>query len=252
MDTYIELSTFDTWNTRLEQIYSVHDLSYTYVVFDKNFPLSENVKELYDKFQSAYGEEHLANATKWTISSTELDVGSLILNQTYENINASLVSMEAQTHYSRTVNTSAGTTYTRTTYSGNGTTYDRTTNTAGITNGRTSHTAETTYSRTMIPVTTYSRSSNRAEQGCSSQSNDGRSGYSTKFSSRVINTNRTSYNEVICEGAGARYTRTSNTAGTSYSYLTCTEGTTYSRTSYGASTTYSRTQHGATTTYTES
>ena len=252
MPTRIQLATFKTWNDRLAHVYSTHGLEYTYVVYDKTHPLSENVKELYDNFQSAYNEEHLANATKWVISYGELDVGYRIKQSTADNINASLSSMEAQTHYTRIVNTSAGTTYTQTVYSSNGTTYGRSTYTAGVTNGRTTHTATATNSRTSNPVTTYERTSNRAEQGCSSQSNDGRSGYTSNFSTRVINTNRTSYDEMICEAASVRYTQTTNTAGTSYTNITHTNSVTYSRSTYGASTTYSRTQHGATTTYTES
>ena len=94
MPTRIQLATFNTWNDRLAHVYSTHGLEYTYVVYDKTHPLSENVKELYDNFQSAYKEEHLANATKWVISYGELDVGYRIRQSTADNINASLSSME--------------------------------------------------------------------------------------------------------------------------------------------------------------
>ena len=252
MPTQIQLSTVQAWNDRLNSIYSTHGLSYTYVVFDTVHPLSEDIKELYNSFQTAYQETHLANAVKWTIADGGLDVGALMLYETIEDVNTSLTSMEAQTHYNRVANT-AGTTYSRTYHGGYGTTNSNTYNSSNTYDTRTTNRAATTYTQTTTPVTTHSRTSNRAEQSCSSQTNDGRSGYSSKFGSRVINTNRTSYTQTSNLNASATHSRTQNTAGTTYTYTDNVIGSTYTRTVYtGEPTGNSRTVHTNAITYTES
>ena len=253
MPTQIQLSTLQEWNDRLNSIYSTHDLSYTYVVFDTVHPLSSDIKELYDKFQSAYQEAHLAKATKWTIADGELDVGSLMLYQTITDVNTSLTSMDAQAHYNRTVNT-AGTTYSRTYHGGYGTTWVRTTNSsAGTTYTRTTHSLLTTNSITSnSAVASNSRTSNKAAQSCSSQTNDGRSGYSSKFGGRVINTNRTTYTQTA-NTIGTSYTRTQHSAGTYYGETSNSAASSYSQTIYsGDHTGNSRTAHTNAITYTES
>ena len=251
MPTLIQLSTVQAWNERLNNIYATHDLSYTYVVFDTEHPLSADIKELYNKFQTAYNEEHLSTATKWVISSGELDVGALMKEQTVNNINASLTSMEGKTHYSRTVNT-AGTTYSQSTYSGNGTTYGRTTHTAGYTYSDIVCTNVTTYSETThAAIPSYVQSSDKNSQTCSSQTKDSLSGCTSRFSSRVVNTNVYTYTQYSIPEES--YSRVSNTAGTECrGYAVHTATTTYSNVPYGASTTYTRTIHTAGTTYTES
>ena len=173
MSAQIQMSTVQEWNSRLSDIYTTHDLSYTYVVFDSTHPLSENIKELYEKFQSAYSEQHLAQAVKWTIEAGELNVGSLMKEQMVTSVNVSLTSMEAQVHYSKVTNT-AVTTYSRSTnkaqttfneaYHKIATTYRRTVNSsAGSTYTRTVQTNGWTYTHTNNRAgTNYSITSHRA------------------------------------------------------------------------------------------
>ena len=204
--TPIELSTLQAWQDRLNSIYSTHDLSYTYVVFDANHPLSEDVKELYQKFQAAYSEEHLANAVKWTIDDGELDVGALIKWQTAEDVDTSLTSMEAQTHYSRVVNT-AGTTYTQTTNT-NAATYSETYYSAYRTN--------TVGTRYNAYGTTYGQITNSNVSGGYSTGGYGQTAYE-----RGIGDVATVYKQMPGNGqtthtAGTNYTRTANSVTITY------------------------------------
>lgn len=203
--TLIELSTLQTWQERLSDVYATHDLSYTYVVFDEEHPLSEDVKELYQKFQSAYAEEHLANAVKWTIDDGELDVGALIKWQTAEDIDTSLTSMEAQTHYSRTANT-AGTTYTQTSH------------TNAYTDSRTNNKA----------VSNYIQSTNSSVGQTNTYTNYSEGTYSgvCHVTVNTANSNVT-YSETFYSGNRTTYTATSHRAGTTYGRTANTAATTY-------------------------
>ena len=204
--TLIELSTLQAWQERLSDVYATHDLSYTYIVFDTEHPMSEDIKDLYQKFQSAYTEEHLAQSVKWTIDDGELDVGALIKWQTAEDVDTSLTSMEAQTHYTRTANT-AGTTYTQTTHSN------------ASTNGRTSHNAQDNYvqSTNSTVGTSYTRSY---------YSSHGSYTPACSATTHMANSNVT-YTERFHSGNHITYSITNYTAGTTYSQASNAAATTY-------------------------
>lgn len=100
--------------TRLQNVYTTHGLSWDWNVSGNEvgvYPLSTEITTLYNKFVTAQTEEHLATCVKWTITSGELSSGSPLKDETLNAAAASLLSMEAKTHYSRVVNT-AGTLYT--------------------------------------------------------------------------------------------------------------------------------------------
>lgn len=204
--TLIELGTLQTWQERLSDVYATHDLSYTYVVFDTEHPLSEDVKELYQKFQTAYSEEHLANAVKWTIDDGELDVGALIKWQTAEDVDTSLTSMEAQTHYSRTANT-AGTTYTQTSH------------TNAYTDSRTNHKAVSNYIQS-------TNSSVGQSNGYTAYSPQGSYSNVCSVTVHTANSNVTN-SETFYSGNHTTYTITSNRASTTYGQTANTAATTY-------------------------
>lgn len=215
--------------TRLQAVYTTHALTFPSAVANSansTRPTSAEITAIFNAFDSAYSEEHLATATKWTITTGELSQGAKMLGSTLVNMNTSLVSMESKTHYSKVTNTagttysqttnSATTTYTQTTYSSYGTTYSQTTNTA---------------------TTTYSQTSNGRSCTQNTMRNASYSGNSQCTCHTVYSSDNS---------------RTSNTAGSSYSRSTYTNGTGYSRTIYSSNgITYSQTQYTAGITYTE-
>ena len=190
---YIHYTDFSELVSRLEEVYSTHDLQWAWSSTNPKsgvYPLSSEIKQLYNLFLSAYAEEHLASCVRWAIESNELEVGSLMKASTMNNAIAALTDMEAQTHYSRIVNTA-------------GTTYTQSANTAGTSYSQTSHSDSTTYSRsTDTASTTYSNTSN--SHSCTQNT--------------MRNSSRSGNGQCSCYTVyGSDNSRTSNTAGTSYS-----------------------------------
>lgn len=216
--------------TRLRSVYSTHDLTFPTAVDDatnNEYPTSGEITAIFNAFTSAYSEEHLASCVKWTIVTGELDVGSPILSSTLVNMTTSLVDMEAQTHYTRTVNTDQ-------------TTYTQSTNTAG-----------TDYSRTVYYSyeTTYSYSAYYSYTSTYSNSSNGKS--CTQNTMR--NASYSGNNQCNCHTVySSDCAQTTNTAGTGYSNTRDTDGTGYVQSSNTAVATYSQTTYTAGTTYTES
>lgn len=196
-------------------------------------------------------EEHLAEAVAWNLGFSSF-LGSPILRATADGLDATLISMEAQTHYTRVLNT-AGTTCSQTSNTA-GTTYSNVYySTYTLENAYVYHSAySTTYSQASNTAgTTYSQTTNKVNQGCSSQVGDGRAGNSSNFSTRVINTNTTVHSQTS-NTAGATNSQTLHSAGAYMVNTPFYHGAGNGHTSNTAGTTYSQTNHTAATTYTES
>lgn len=223
----IEYTSLSDLVSRLEAVYTTQDLTRNWESTEPlagEYPLSAEIKQLYNMFVSAYPEEHLASCVKWTIENGELAPDALMKASTINNAAASLLDMESQTHYSRIVNT-AGVTYTQTVY------------TAGSTNSRTTHSDGTTYSRsTDSASTTYTNSSN---------------GHNCKQNS-MRNSSHSGNNQCSCHTVySSDNSRTSNSAGTSYSRSTySSDDTTYSNVSHTNAVTNTQSSNTAGTTYT--
>lgn len=189
--------------TRLQNVYTTHGLSWDWNVSGGEvgvYPLSTEITTLYNKFVAAQTEEHLATCVKWTITNGELSSGSPLKNETLNAAAASLLSMEAKTHYSRVVNT-AGTLYTQTSHS-NQTTYSESSNSAG---------------------TSYSNTSNG--RNCTQNtSRNAQSGNSSRCGCHVV--------------YGSDCSQSTNSATTTYSETSYKAGTTYSQTTNSNETTY--------------
>ena len=244
----IKYSDISTLVTRLKVVYTTHALTFPAAVdaaADSIKPKSAEITAIYNAFQSAYSEEHLATVVKWTIGTGELNVGSPMLWSTVANATASLVDMESKTHYSRVVNTNAPTytqtsntatsTYTQTTNSVT-TTYTQTTHTNGYTYSDTTHSNGTGYSQTTngksCTQNTMRNSSRSGNSQCSCYTVYGSDCSQTYYSSYGTTYSYTTYSNVTT------YTRTVNTAGVVHSQTTNTAGTTYSQTTYTAGTNY--------------
>ena len=228
INDYIYYSDFSDLLSRLESVYLTHDLQWDWDFSDSNagiYPLSSEIKNLHSMFMSAYTEEHLASCVQWTVDIGELEVGSQMRASTMNNAITSLVDMEAQTHYSRIVNTAD-------------TTYSQTINTAGTINSRTTHSDGTSYSRsTNSAGTTYSNSSN---------------GHNCKQNT-MRNTSYSGNNQCSCHVVySSDNSRTSNSASTTYSRSTYSDKTTYSNVAHTNESTNTQTANTAGTTYTYS
>lgn len=172
----IRKSDIESILTSLQSIYSIHDLKYGTFTLNQTMPKHSDLVIIKSLFDTAYAEEHLTNCIRWTSADEDITTPALLKQSMLNEMNASIVSMQAMTHYSRTVNTA-------------GTTYNQTTNTAS-----TSYSQLYNGSYTSSYSTTFGFGSAGYGQWCP----DG-AGY-----------NQTAYT------AGTSYTQTSNTAGTTY------------------------------------